>query len=259
MAMIEVCNLRKAYDSLEVLKDISFSVDKGEVVVVLGPSGSGKSTMLRCINLLEEFDGGAIRIAGEPIGYIVDSRGVRRRRNEAENARLREQVGMVFQSFNLFPHRTVLQNVMMGPLKVHGRPRAEIEPIARDLLQKVGLADKADQYPARLSGGQQQRVAIARALAMQPKVMLFDEVTSALDPELVGEVLRVMRQLAQEGMTMIIVTHEISFARDVGDRIIFMDGGLIVEQDTPATLLADPKSDRLKLFLRRYQGDYLAD
>ena len=259
MAMIEVRNLRKSYGSLEVLRDISFSVEKGEVVVVLGPSGSGKSTMLRCINLLEEFEGGEIRIAGEPIGYIEDARGVRRRLKEAENAKLREQVGMVFQSFNLFPHRTVLQNVMMGPLKVQGRPRAETEPMARDLLQKVGLADKADQYPARLSGGQQQRVAIARALAMQPKVMLFDEVTSALDPELVGEVLRVMRQLAQEGMTMIIVTHEISFARDVGDRIIFMDGGLIVEEDAPATLLANPKSDRLKLFLRRYQGDYLAD
>ena len=178
---------------------------------------------------------------------------------ERDNAKLREQVGMVFQSFNLFPHRTVLQNVMMGPLKVQGRARAEIEPIARELLGKVGLLDKADQYPARLSGGQQQRVGIARALAMQPKVMLFDEVTSALDPELVGEVLRVIRRLAQEGMTMIIVTHEIHFARDVADRIIFMDGGLIVEQDAPATLLSNPKSDRLKLFLRRYQGDYLAD
>jgi polar amino acid transport system ATP-binding protein len=259
MAMIEVRNLRKTYGNLEVLRDISFRVEKGEVVVVLGPSGSGKSTMLRCINLLEEFEGGEIRIAGEPIGYVEDAKGGRRRRKEAENAKLREQVGMVFQSFNLFPHRTVLQNVMMGPLKVQGKPRAEIEPMARDLLQKVGLADKADQYPARLSGGQQQRVAIARALAMQPKVMLFDEVTSALDPELVGEVLRVMRQLAQEGMTMIIVTHEISFARDVGDRIIFMDGGLILEEDAPATLLTNPKSERLKLFLRRYQGDYLAD
>src|SRR4051812_17317820 len=161
MAMIEVRNLRKSYGNVEVLKDISFSVEKGEVVVVLGPSGSGKSTMLRCINLLEEFEGGEIRIAGEPIGYLDDARGVRRRLKEAENAKLREQVGMVFQSFNLFPHRTVLQNVMMGPLKVQARPRAETEPMARDLLQKVGLADKADQYPARLSGGQQQRVAIA--------------------------------------------------------------------------------------------------
>jgi ABC-type polar amino acid transport system ATPase subunit len=259
MAMIEVRNLRKSYGALEVLRDISFSVEKGEVVVVLGPSGSGKSTMLRCINLLEDFEGGGIRIDGEAIGYCDDARSVRRQRKERENAKLREQVGMVFQSFNLFPHRTVLQNVMMGPVKVQHLPRDKIEPMARDLLQKVGLLDKADQYPARLSGGQQQRVGIARALAMQPKVMLFDEVTSALDPELVGEVLRVIRRLAQEGMTMIIVTHEIHFARDVADRIIFMDGGLIVEEDAPATLLANPKSDRLKLFLRRYQGDYLAD
>jgi ABC-type polar amino acid transport system ATPase subunit len=259
MAMIEVRGLRKSYGALEVLRDINFSVDKGEVVVVLGPSGSGKSTMLRCINLLEEFQGGEIRIDGEAIGYRENARGVRQWCKERENAKLREQVGMVFQSFNLFPHRTVLQNVMMGPRKVQRRTRAEIEPIARELLAKVGLSDKADQYPARLSGGQQQRVGIARALAMQPKVMLFDEVTSALDPELVGEVLRVIRRLAQEGMTMIIVTHEIHFARDVADRIIFMDGGLIVEQDAPATLLSNPKSDRLKLFLRRYQGDYLAD
>jgi ABC-type polar amino acid transport system ATPase subunit len=259
MAMIEVRGLRKSYGALEVLRDINFSVDKGEVVVVLGPSGSGKSTMLRCINLLEEFQGGEIRIDGEAIGYREDARGVRHWCKERENAKLRAQVGMVFQSFNLFPHRTVLQNVMMGPLKVQRRARAEIEPIARELLGKVGLLDKADQYPARLSGGQQQRVGIARALAMQPKVMLFDEVTSALDPELVGEVLRVIRRLAQEGMTMIIVTHEIHFARDVADRIVFMDGGLIVEQDAPAVLLSNPKSDRLKLFLRRYQGDYLAD
>lgn len=259
MAMIEVRNLRKSFGSLEVLRDISFDVEKGEVVVVLGPSGSGKSTMLRCINLLEEFEGGEIRIAGEAIGYAAGGNGARRRLKEAQNAKLREQVGMVFQSFNLFPHRTALQNVMMGPLKVQGRPRAEVEPQARELLRKVGLADKADQYPARLSGGQQQRVGIARALAMQPKVMLFDEVTSALDPELVGEVLRVIRQLAQEGMTMIIVTHEIHFARDVADRIIFMDGGSIVEQGPPATLLANPQAERLKLFLRRYQGDYMAE
>jgi len=259
MAMIEVRNLRKSYGNVAVLKDISFTVEKAEVVVVLGPSGSGKSTLLRCINLLEEFEGGEIRIDGEAIGYSEDARGVRRRLKEPENAKVREQVGMVFQSFNLFPHRTVLQNVMMGPLKVQGLPREKIEPEARDLLRKVGLFDKADQYPARLSGGQQQRVGIARALAMQPKVMLFDEVTSSLDPELVGEVLRVMRQLAQEGMTMIIVTHEIHFARDVGDRIIFMDDGEIVEEDAPTNLLTNPKSDRLKLFLRRYQGDYLAD
>jgi polar amino acid transport system ATP-binding protein len=256
MAMIQVKDLRKSYAALEVLKGVSFDVERGEVVVVLGPSGSGKSTMLRCINLLEEFQGGEIRIDGAAIGYTISENGARHRRKEAENAKLREQVGMVFQSFNLFPHRTVLQNVMMGPLKVKGTTRKEAETSARDLLQKVGLLEKADQYPARLSGGQQQRVGIARALAMQPKVMLFDEVTSALDPELVGEVLRVMRQLAQEGMTMIIVTHEIHFARDVGDRIIFMDHGVIVEEGSPVDILANPKSDRLKQFLRRYQGDY---
>jgi polar amino acid transport system ATP-binding protein len=258
MAMIEIKDLRKSFGPLEVLKSVNFGVEKGEVVVVLGPSGSGKSTMLRCINLLEDFEGGEIRIDGESIGYSTDVGGRRRRRKEGENAKLREQVGMVFQSFNLFPHRTALQNVMVGPLQVRGMARPKAEELARSLLEKVGLSDKADQYPVRLSGGQQQRVAIARALAMQPKVMLFDEVTSALDPELVGEVLRVIRQLAHEGMTMIIVTHEIHFARDVGDRIVFIDGGVIVEEGPPARVLSDPSSPRLKLFLRRYQGDYLA-
>jgi polar amino acid transport system ATP-binding protein len=258
MPMIDIRELRKSFGALTVLKDLSFAVERGEVVVVLGPSGSGKSTMLRCINLLEDFQGGEIRIDGEMIGYRIDASGRRRPRSEAENARLRAQVGMVFQSFNLFPHRTALQNVMMGPLKVRGMNKAGAAELARDLLAKVGLSDKANEYPARLSGGQQQRVAVARSLAMQPKVMLFDEVTSALDPELVGEVLRVIRQLAQEGMTMVIVTHEIHFARDVADRIAFMDGGMIGEQGPPARLLSDPGSPRLKLFLRRYQGDYLA-
>jgi polar amino acid transport system ATP-binding protein len=258
MAMIEVKDLSKRYGTLHVLKRMNFAVAKGEVVVVLGPSGSGKSTLLRCINLLEEFDGGEIRIDGDTIGYRIDAQGRRLRRSEAENAKLREQVGMVFQSFNLFPHRNALHNVMMGPVQVRGMKVAEAERLAQALLAKVGLSDKALEYPARLSGGQQQRVAIARSLAMQPKVMLFDEVTSALDPELVGEVLRVIRQLAQEGMTMVIVSHEIPFARDVADRIVFMDQGVIVEEGPPAHLLADPASPRLKLFLRRYQGDYLA-
>jgi ABC-type polar amino acid transport system ATPase subunit len=258
MPMIEVKELKKAFGPLEVLKDVSFGVDKGEVVVVLGPSGSGKSTMLRCMNLLEDYQAGDISIDGAVIGYRTDASGRRVAWAEAENAKLREQVGMVFQSFNLFPHRTALENVMMGPLRVRGVARAQARSLALELLGKVGLADKADEYPIRLSGGQQQRVAIARSLAMQPKVMLFDEVTSALDPELVGEVLRVIRQLAQEGMTMVIVTHEIPFARDVGDRVIFMDGGVIVEQGSPAKVIADPSSERLKLFLRRYQGDYLA-
>jgi polar amino acid transport system ATP-binding protein len=256
MPVIEVEDLHKSFDALDVLKGVSFVVDKGEVVVMLGPSGSGKSTMLRCINLLEDYQGGEIRIDGEVIGYRTNASGRRVPRPEAENARLREQVGMVFQSFNLFPHRTARENVMVGPRHVRGMAKAEARGLADSLLEKVGLADKADEYPIRLSGGPQQRVAIARALAMQPKVMLFDEVTSALDPELVGEVLRVIRQLAQEGMTMIIVTHEIPFARDVGDRIIFVDGGVIVEQGPPAQLIAQSSSERLKLFLRRYQGDY---
>jgi polar amino acid transport system ATP-binding protein len=255
--MIEVRDLRKSYGTLEVLRGVSFSVDKGEVVVILGPSGSGKSTMLRCINHLENYQGGEIRIDGATVGYSTGARG-RNPHSEAVNARLREQVGMVFQSFNLFPHRTAIENVMMGPVHVRGMGKHEARERARALLGKVGLAEKADQYPAKLSGGQQQRVAIARALAMQPKVMLFDEVTSALDPELVGEVLGVIRQLAQEGMTMIIVTHEIPFARDVADRIIFMDDGVIVEQGAPERILSNASADRLRLFLRRFQGDYLA-
>jgi polar amino acid transport system ATP-binding protein len=258
MAMIELNDLRKSFGTNEVLKGVSFAVERGEVVVVLGPSGSGKSTLLRCINLLEDWQAGDIRIDGETVGYRIDGGGRRLAWPEAKSAKVREQVGLVFQSFNLFPHRTALENVMMGPLHVRRMAKPRARELAAGLLDKVGLADKAHQYPATLSGGQQQRVAIARALAMQPKVMLFDEVTSALDPELVGEVLIVMRRLAVEGMTMIIVTHEIAFARDVSDRIIFMDGGAIVEQGPPAQVLAVPASARLKLFLRRYQGDYLA-
>jgi ABC-type polar amino acid transport system ATPase subunit len=257
MAMIEIAHLCKSFGTNEVLKGVSFAVERGQVVVVLGPSGSGKSTLLRCINLLEDWQAGDIRIDGKTIGYRTDG-GRRLAWPEAKAAKVREQVGLVFQSFNLFPHRTALENVMMGPRYVRHMAKAQARELAAGLLEKVGLADKADQYPATLSGGQQQRVAIARALAMQPKVMLFDEVTSALDPELVGEVLVVMRRLAEEGMTMIIVTHEIPFARDVSDRIIFMDAGAIVEQGAPAQVLASPASARLKLFLRRFQGDYLA-
>jgi ABC-type polar amino acid transport system ATPase subunit len=256
--MIEVTGLRKSFGALEVLKGVSFEVRKGNVLVVLGPSGSGKSTMLRCINLLEEYQSGEIRIEGEPVGYRTDSEGRRIRLPEDQNAALRAKVGMVFQGFNLFPHRTALENVMMGPVQVRGMPKRQAAELAFDLLRKVGLSDQAAQYPATLSGGQQQRVAIARSLAMQPKVMLFDEVTSALDPELVGEVLLVIRRLAEEGMTMIIVTHEIHFARDVGDDLIFMDHGVIVETGPPDRVLAAPSSERFRLFLRRYQGDYLA-
>jgi len=256
--MIEVVKLTKSFGELRVLDGISFGVDKAEVVVVLGPSGSGKSTLLRCVSFLEPYDGGEIRIDGELVGYRMSGRGQRVPRSEAENARHRQQVGMVFQSFNLFPHKTALENVMMGPLHARGQTKAEALEIGLSLLAKVDLSDKANEYPIRLSGGQQQRVAIARALAMRPKVMLFDEVTSALDPELVGEVLIVIRELAREGMTMIIVTHEIPFARDVADRIIFMDKGLIVEEGAPGQVLMAPASQRLQLFLRRYQGDYLA-
>ncbi len=258
MPMIEIRDLRKSFGGLDVLKGISFEVEKAEVVVVLGPSGSGKSTLLRCINLLEDYDFGEVRIDGETVGYRINDGGRRIACPEAENAKVREKVGIVFQSFNLFPHRTAIENVMMGPIHVRYMAKSQARELAGGLLDKVGLADKAHQYPATLSGGQQQRVAIARALAMQPKVMLFDEVTSALDPELVGEVLIVIRRLAEEGMTMIIVTHEIHFARDVSDRIVFMDSGVIVEQGPPSRVLASPSSERLKLFLRRYQGDYLA-
>jgi polar amino acid transport system ATP-binding protein len=256
---VDVKDLRKAYGRLQVLDGVTFRVDKGEVVVVIGPSGSGKSTILRCINFLEEYQGGEIRIEGELVGYRDANGAARVRRSEAENSRLRAQVGMVFQSFNLFPHRTVLENVMAGPVHVKGMERKAARGIAAELLSKVGLAEKMDEYPARLSGGQQQRVAIARALAMQPKVMLFDEVTSALDPELVDEVLGVMQQLARDGMTMIVVTHEIPFARDVADRIIFMDGGVIVEQGPPDSVLFTPQAERLKTFLRRFSGRYLQD
>ena len=252
--MIAVKGLRKSFGPLTVLDGISFAVAAGEVVVVLGPSGSGKSTMLRCINFLEPYDEGEIRIEGELVGYREAGNGKRTPRPEGEIARFREQVGMVFQSFNLFPHRSAVENVMMGPVHVRGISRKAARETAAGLLAKVGLAEKMDEYPARLSGGQQQRVAIARALAMQPKVMLFDEVTSSLDPELVGEVLLVMRRLAQEGMTMIVVTHEIAFARDVADRIIFMDKGTIVEEGDPREVLVNPRSERLRGFVRRFTG-----
>ncbi|HUI18605.1 MAG TPA: amino acid ABC transporter ATP-binding protein [Alphaproteobacteria bacterium] len=252
--MIAVSDLRKAFGPLTVLDGVSFAVAAGETVVVLGPSGSGKSTMLRCMNFLEPYDAGEIRIAGELVGYREDGDGRRVPRSEAEIARFRERVGMVFQSFNLFPHRSAVENVMMGPVHVRGIERKAARAIAETLLAKVGLAEKMAEYPARLSGGQQQRVAIARALAMEPKVMLFDEVTSALDPELVGEVLLVMRRLAQDGMTMIVVTHEIAFARDVADRIIFMDKGAIVEEGAPRELLLNPRAERLQAFLHRFSG-----
>ena len=238
--MISIRNLKKSFGDLHVLKGIDLDVRRGEKVVVLGPSGSGKSTMLRCINALEDADSGTI---------TVDGVEVTSRRTNIN--RLREHLGMVFQRFNLWPHKTVLENVMLGQMVVSGRSKAEARERALKMLERVGLAAKADEYPVRLSGGQQQRVGIARALAMDPKAILFDEPTSALDPALVGEVLAVMKSLADEGMTMIVVTHEITFAREVADRVIFMDGGVIVEQGNPEDVLVHPKEERTRAFLKR--------
>jgi polar amino acid transport system ATP-binding protein len=255
--MLEISGISKRFGALEVLRDVSLSVGTGEVVVVIGPSGSGKTTLLRCINLLEDYETGTVTVDGDPIGYQIDPRtGKRQRMSERDIAASREHIGIVFQSYNLFPHMSVLQNVVAAPVRVKGVPRAKAEARARDLLAMVGLSDKAAEYPARLSGGQQQRVAIARALAMDPKIMLFDEVTSALDPELVGEVLAAMQQLARDGMTMVVVTHEMSFARDIANRIVFMDGGVIVEQGQPEQVFFHPITDRVRLFLKRYNDRY---
>jgi polar amino acid transport system ATP-binding protein len=242
--IVQLEGVHKRFGDLEVLKGVDLKLERGEVVCVLGPSGSGKSTLLRCINLLEPPEEGQIFLEGTGIckgsgsgeaGWNIDF--------------VRQRVGIVFQQFNLFPHKTALENVTLAPEKVLGRPSEEIREKGRTLLERVGLGDKLDEYPDRLSGGQQQRVAIARALAMDPHVMLFDEVTSALDPELVKEVLDVMRELAEEGMTMFVVTHEIGFAREVGDRVVFMDGGVIVEQGKPADVLDNPREERTKKFL----------
>ena len=236
--MITVSDLHKSFGDNEVLKGITTQVKEKEVVCVIGPSGSGKSTFLRCLNLLEDVTSGSVKIDG------VDLTDQKTNINE-----LRSQVGMVFQHFNLFPHKSVLENIILGPMKVKKMSKDEAVKIAMDLLQKVGLSDKADAYPSSLSGGQQQRVAISRALAMSPKVMLFDEPTSALDPELVGEVLAVMKDLANTGMTMVVVTHEMGFAKEVGDRVIFFDQGIIMEEGEPVEMFANPKSERLKTFL----------
>jgi ABC-type polar amino acid transport system ATPase subunit len=254
--MLAMAGIAKSFGAHKVLKGVSLTVAKGEAVVVIGPSGSGKTTLLRCINLLEDYEAGTVAVDGEPIGYAVDGRGRRHRMAERELAAAREKVGIVFQSFNLFPHMTVLQNIVAAPIRVRGIPRPKAEARARDLLAMVGLRDKEQAYPARLSGGQQQRVAIARALAMDPKIMLFDEITSALDPELVGEVLAAMQQLARDGMTMIVVTHEMSFARDVADRIVFMDGGVIVEEGKPEQVFTAPRTERVRAFLKRYNDRY---
>ncbi len=237
---IDVQGLRKAFGELEVLRGVDFSVARGEVVCVIGPSGSGKSTLLRCVNLLEEPSAGRVMVAGTDVtDPDVDIDLVRRR------------IGMVFQAFNLFPHLTALENLTIAQRRVLRRDRADAERIARANLERVGLGDKAAAYPAQLSGGQQQRVAIARALSMEPELMLFDEPTSALDPELVGDVLAVMRGLARDGMTMLVVTHEMSFAREVADRVVFMDGGVIVEEGTPEQVVGAPRHERTRTFLAR--------
>ncbi|WP_026573121.1 amino acid ABC transporter ATP-binding protein [Bacillus sp. UNC438CL73TsuS30] len=238
--MIKVTNLKKSFGNHEVLKDINVTVKPQEVVVVIGPSGSGKSTFLRCINLLETITGGHVLVEGID---ITDKK--------TDINKVRTEVGMVFQQFNLFPHKTVIENIMLAPMKVRNVSAEKAKAKGLELLKKVGLAEKANAYPDSLSGGQKQRVAIARALAMEPKIMLFDEPTSALDPEMVGEVLEVMKQLAKEGMTMVVVTHEMGFAKEVGDRVIFMDGGLIVEENVPSELFDNPQEERTKSFLSK--------
>jgi polar amino acid transport system ATP-binding protein len=246
--MVKAEDVHKRFGRLEVLKGISLEVAPGSVMCVIGPSGSGKSTFLRCINHLEKIDRGRLWVDGELVGYRQVGNKLHELR-ESEIVRDRAKIGMVFQRFNLFPHMTAIENVRLAQEKVLRRKSDEAEGKAQALLSRVGLVDKMDEYPARLSGGQQQRVAIARALAMDPHVMLFDEVTSALDPELIKEVLDVMRELAAEGMTMVVVTHEMGFARDVGDHVVFMDGGVIVEEGAPAQVLDNPREERTKRFL----------
>ncbi len=237
--MITVKGLRKSFGAAEVLRGIDLFVAESEVVVIIGPSGSGKSTLLRCINYLEEPTAGSVEIDGAVL------------RNDSSINEIRAEVGMVFQRFNLFPHMTALENIMLAPVKVRRQPPDEAEKVARTFLEKVGLGDRGSAYPAQLSGGQQQRVAIARALAMRPKVMLFDEPTSALDPEMVQEVLNVMKELAREGMTMVVVTHEMGFAREVGDRVLFVDQGVIVEEGRPGAIFENPQEERTRLFLSK--------
>jgi polar amino acid transport system ATP-binding protein len=251
LPMVDTRDVHKYFHNNQVLRGVSMQVRKGEVVCVIGPSGSGKTTFLRCINHLEKINSGRIFIEGKLIGYRERPDGTIEEDSERNIAQVRADIGMVFQRFNLFPHMTALQNVMEAPIQVRHEPREQAQARAMELLKKVGLDQKADAYPARLSGGQQQRVAIARALAMNPKLMLFDEATSALDPELVGEVLKVMRQLAEEGMTMIVVTHEMGFAREVADRVIFMDEGVIVEQGQPEQIFGAPQQPRTQDFLRK--------
>jgi polar amino acid transport system ATP-binding protein len=249
--VLDVAGVSKRFGDNEVLSDVSFQVDKGETICVLGPSGSGKSTLLRCINWLERPDAGQIYLNGERVG--INNAGIVM--GDRELSKIRTHIGMVFQHFALWPHLTVLQNLMEAPVQVQKRPKAEVRDEALALLAKVGLGDKRDAFPAKLSGGQKQRVGIARALAMHPDLLLFDEPTSALDPELVGEVLVVMRDLAREGMTMVIVTHEMAFARDAATRVLFLDRGRVVETGPPDQFFSSPETERARQFLQRYAGD----
>ena len=250
--VVSIRGVGKSFGSNRVLKDVDLEVGKGQVVTIIGPSGSGKTTLLRCINLLEVYDEGSIRLDGVEVGYR-DAGGRRVRRGERELAPIRAETGMVFQMFYLFPHLTAAENVMLGLTKVRRKPRAEARAIAERWLSRVGLGEKFDSLPSQLSGGQQQRVGIARAVAMEPKVLLLDEITSALDPELVGEVLQVVRGLAEEGMTMIVVTHEMQFAKEISDRVIFMDGGRVVVDGSSAEVFDDQPHERLRGFLSRFQ------
>ena len=253
MKLLEINNIKKQFDDLEVLKDISISVEEGEVVSILGPSGSGKSTLLRCATLLETMDAGSLSYCGE---YAAkDENGEKAvYASKAELKKIKNYFGLVFQNFNLFPHYSVLKNIMDAPVHIQKRDKNEVKEEALALLRQMGIEDKADYYPCMLSGGQQQRVAIARALAMNPKILFFDEPTSALDPELTSEILRVLRLLAEEKMTMVIVTHEIDFARNVSDRVIFMDDGFIVEQGKPEDVIDNPKNERVRAFLNKVKG-----
>jgi polar amino acid transport system ATP-binding protein len=248
--MVKAEGVCKNFGALKVLKGVTLEIGRGQVLVLVGPSGSGKSTFLRCINHLEQVNGGRLYVDGDLIGYR-ERAGKLHEMPPREAAKQRRDIGMVFQHFNLFPHRSALANIIEAPIQVKGVKKAEAIERAKDLLAQVGLSDKATAYPAQLSGGQQQRVAIARALAMSPKLMLFDEPTSALDPELVGEVLGVMKKLASEGMTMVVVTHEMGFAREVADQLVFMDGGVIVESGKPREVLSNPQEERTKLFLSK--------